>query len=213
MLLVIEPALEQFRVIFPEEQPSTAQHRAANSMLVVGALAFSGLLANFLHHVLTSDPERMLGVIAGALVMTGGITYSWTRGIRRVPPRAALVGALTGSGLGLVPAVAFNNGFTLVFWALVGLVGGLAVDRRWTSHPGRSIVLAILAVTVVEGITLVAVHQFSPTGWFADLSRVAGWSIALLVSPAADICLSRKVRTPLFESRIQAPTLMSIDML
>ena len=87
---------------------------------------------------------------------------------------------------------------TILPWTLIGLIGGLAVDRRWGRRPSRNVAVAIFlaGALLFPALALLArrlgMGDFTatPAEMAAHIFAVGGWAISLAVFPFAD---------PLFE--------------
>lgn len=214
---------------------------AAFTILAITSL-FHGFLHKEIDREMTTDAVRTLVGIAGATLISGGITYAWVSGARRTKPRAARFGLITGATVGLFvisiilpitklqtpkpkdpttleqdvrrgvgevsqlinaiesyrdPNVraewVFYLGRTILPWTLLGLIGGLAVDRRWGRTPSRNVGIAVfLAGTLLYpalgslAVWFPQVKDYAPTDVAAHILAVGGWAVSLAIFPFAD---------------------------
>jgi hypothetical protein len=211
-----------------------------------------GLLHKEIGKELEDDALGTVVAIAGAALISGGITYAWANGARRSRPRAARFGLLGGAVIGsLVCALVFvgmNNGSHKVSeaeppgsllgtgatlaaeraspvspqltadvlnnigsgevqkaalldlkklalpWTIFGLVGGLAIDRKWGQRASRSVAVAIAATAIVffvagataSGWLAGTYFALTPGEAAAYILAVIGWGASLLCFPSAD---------------------------
>lgn len=199
VVVFVEPWIERLKGLFGLAEEAHV-HRGNRLLLLFGAL-LAILVASFSHGLLATLIERnpwgAFGVVLGALVLPGGITYAWMRGACQRPPRATLSGLVIGGALGIC------YGFAAVFlvidrskvplndaemqliaafslWPLFGLVGGMAVDRRWWRRPSRSVPLAV--VGVAAAVELAAGLGGSWTlAALDDLAKVCGWMLGFML--------------------------------
>lgn len=172
----------------------------------------TAVFAETLVHSLTHELGRVVEWIS-AIATYGLVTYAWTVGAARQPPRAARWGALAGALVGLavsgvVAVIAFRmavDGFfppgrspgiaSVVGYAVGGAVsmsirgfaGGKAVDLRGRLPAGLRVLAGVGVVTLLQGV--VAAVLGSPS-WSSRVVEAVGWGAGLLFHPAADAVLS-----------------------
>lgn len=206
VVLFIEPLTEPLKRLlgYPE---GNVDPRGNRLMLLAGGLLIV-LIASVSHGLLSSLIERdssgAFGIIAGATVLPGGITYAWLRGGRRRPRRAALSGLAAGGALGICfgfatifvfvdhHAVSLNNAEIELMkyffpWPLFGLVGGIAIDKGWGRSRSHSVAIAVVG----SAVALVMIQDDAWTmGALGDLAKIFGWMTGLLIQrTAVDRCL------------------------
>jgi hypothetical protein len=261
VILFIEPLAEMSRARLGLEERHT--HAISRSWRIKVSffmiLALSSLAHGFLHRQIEdemgNDPVGCLIGIAGATLISGGITYAWVSGACRVKPRAARFGVIAGAVVGLfvvslifgasrarhsgaattiedaaatragrgvqtgspVPAdvvinVAKNSQDpkllakwqldlkkVILPWTLLGLIGGLAVDRKWGRRPSRNVAFAIFvsAAILFPGLGFLAGRLNMP-GYtpptvgeqLAHILAIGGWALSLSIYPFSDSLLA-----------------------
>lgn len=158
IVVFIDPLSDLLRKAFGDggEHTETANTaRAAPKLLLAILLIVLPSVSHALLHLQADkDPSGMIAKIMVSLILAGGITFAWTRGMLRRPSRSALLGAVWGGFCGVVGtftvwAIALANSEqkmllatlelyvllgTLV-WPLVGFAGGWALDKHWDPRP------------------------------------------------------------------------------
>ena len=153
----------------------------------------------FFHHWATEHLVDTVFDLSAAVLITGAITYQWMAAIRRKPSWPAVRGFVTGltvtilyvwfrwviNGRELIHSgryvpmtfaqatmVGLNNG--LLFWGLLGLVGGLALvrPRVLTQH---------LRIAIALVLTVIGTDWLFGISVWADVSKVCGWGAALWI--------------------------------
>ncbi len=72
-------------------------------------------------------------------------------------------------------------------WAFFGLIGGMAIDKRWGTHRSRGVAVCLLAAaSLIIALIWFAGGFKRPDEALADVCAVAGWAAALLISPVSD---------------------------
>ncbi len=261
VILFIEPLAEMSRArLGLEDHHTRAISRSWHIKASVFAiLALTSLAHGFLHRQIEdemgSDAMGCLIGIAGATLISGGITYAWVNGACREKPRAARNGLIAGVLVGLcvislafgasrarrsqgtktiedatattagqgvenavekgspLPTGVVNNlaknsqdpelvakwqldlRKVIIPWTLLGLIGGLAIDRMWGRRPSRSVAIAIFvsAAILFPGLGFLAgllnmPGYVPPTAseQLAHILAIGGWALALTVFPFSD---------------------------
>jgi hypothetical protein len=188
------------------------------------AMAFVIIVAMTLQLVLGPLRRNPSGFLRNVLTMTilcGGITYAWVRCAQRSVLWGVLGGSLTGfaiSYLATLLDVSFwpgdykvpSNqvfetlaswkfhqlvGLNALAWASWGLMGGLAINRRWGPNPSMSVLAGTLALDPIWILIPWALfgqaylHRVTIAFLFLGTFRTVGWVIGLYICPGADRCL------------------------
>jgi hypothetical protein len=261
VIMFIEPLAEMSRArLGLEEHHTNAISRSWHVKAAVFAiLALTSLAHGFLHrqieHEMRHDPVGSLIGIAGATLISGGITYAWVSGAGREKPRAARFGLIAGAVVGLFvislifgasrtrhlgagstlegaastpaglgveanspvpPEVLLNLANNsqdpklraqwqldlrkvILPWTLLGLIGGLAIDRRWGGRPSRSVAFAIFlsAAILFPGLAFLAgrlnMQGYTPPTLgeqLAHILAIGGWALSLSIFPFSDSLLA-----------------------
>ncbi len=66
-------------------------------------------------------------------------------------------------------------------WAVLGLVGGFAIDRRWPNGKTSGVALSIVAAGLFSGLALLLSKRLASGEMMWHLSAVIGWGLALMV--------------------------------
>lgn len=215
------------------DSPPSARAARATLVATLQALVFVIVVAMTLQMVLgplRHDPSAFLRRVLAMTAICGGITYFWVRWAQRSLLGAVLSGFLSGviiSYLATLLDLFFwpgeykipNNrllstflswqlhqqvGLNALAWGSWGLMGALAINRKWGPCPS----MGILAGTLV----LDPVWMLVAWAWFgqaflqkATLAllllgtfRTVGWSMGLYIGPDADKTLDR---SPMDRSR------------
>jgi hypothetical protein len=75
-------------------------------------------------------------------------------------------------------------------WALLGLLGGLAIDKRWRSGRSSSVAMSIMAAGLVSGIVLRLSNEITTMSemlW--HFSAVIGWALAVYVCSSSEVLM------------------------
>jgi hypothetical protein len=76
-------------------------------------------------------------------------------------------------------------------WPLLGLMGGLVVDRRWGRNKAITLTASLLGGAVLYEVLLrITGHLASPGEMISQLSVALGWGLAIIV------CSSSRILTP-----------------
>jgi hypothetical protein len=87
----------------------------------------------------------------------------------------------------------------IIPWTLLGLIGGLAIDRKWGQRPSRNVALAIFvgAAVLFPGFGFLAGRLNLPgyvppttSEQLAHIFVIGGWSLALTIFPFSDSLLA-----------------------
>jgi hypothetical protein len=259
VILFIEPLAETWRsrLGLQDHHAHIIGRPRMVKFMVFSILALTSLAHGFLHKQIEgemqADPVRAIIGIAGATLVSGGITYAWVSGACRQKPRAARFGLATGAVIGLLvvslvlvaskaqhpkeeaivtqqPSDAVAQGVgeaalpvspTIVLnarknyqnpkiraqweldlrkiilpWTILGLIGGLAVDRKWGRRASRSVALTIFASgALLFPVFALLAHRLSilplpKEEVLAHILAVGGWALSLSVFPFADKLLT-----------------------
>jgi hypothetical protein len=147
----------------------------------------------------------VVALVSSALT-AGLVTLFWRRGAQRQPPRAATygarTGALTGAAVGLLLVLDFALrhkvppppegslpaahyavflgqwvGLPTLLWFGSGLLGGMAVDKRWGRlSPTRGILYSLAGLSGVILLLAAAVTNAFPLAWLLA-AQVLGWGL------------------------------------
>jgi hypothetical protein len=205
------------------------------SVHVILAIAVIALVTRFVGQAFEDDP--MKGVVLWLMyaITAGSITFAWARGVYRSPERAAEFGALTGASVFSVSfalifvtwALIIGAGVdqvivrTIVFsleWGLYGLLGGLAIERRWGDRLAVRMGMSVESTSVALGVATIGVllgtllgfltGNVGPPYWKETFTRVlfiaAGWAWGLMLFPKSEDVL--KIRKEREEPDYVAPT-------
>jgi hypothetical protein len=75
-------------------------------------------------------------------------------------------------------------------WAIFGLAGGIAIDRRWGNGKAERVVLSMLGPAFLCGIVLWKTGRVDSMGeMLSHLSVVAGWGLALIACSSSQILI------------------------
>jgi hypothetical protein len=75
-------------------------------------------------------------------------------------------------------------------WPILGLIGGLAIDRRWGKGRVHGVALSMLAAAVLyEGLLWFTRQLTTPGEMLSHLSVAAGWGLALTVCSSSGILI------------------------
>lgn len=265
VILFIEPLAEMSRArLGLEDHHTRAISRSWRIKISFFAiLALTSLAHGFLHRQIEdemgSDAMGCLIGIAGATLISGGITYAWVTGACREKPRAARNGLIAGALVGLcvislvfgasrarhseattaiedatattagqnvknavekgspVPTDVVNNlaknsqdpeliakwqldlRKIIIPWTLLGLIGGLVIDRIRGQRPSRIVAIAIFVAAAVlfPGLGFLA-GRFNMPGYvpptaseqLAHILAIGGWALSLTIFPFSDSLLA-----------------------
>jgi hypothetical protein len=218
--LFIEPLIERVTPSIHAHAHEGAPANWKRRALAFGALVAAALSHHLVDDIVSNSPWNAFGMMATAFVLPGGITVFWIMGAKRRPSRATsygLMGAAIISGLFFFLVMVLSNGQMLIAddaghisladmpftsaelgvifnatpWIVCGLLGGMAVDRRWGKRPaigvGRAIIIAMVAMEIAAKI-------FFPTLLFRamglDVARIVGWAAGLWLYVPCDALLS-----------------------
>lgn len=168
--------------------------------LVVGLLV-SGGITYFWISGIRQEPRRAarFGALSGAAIallaaFILGIALDTSEPATTVNPASAALSEVGVPHPARLPAVPFGDiksAGTLTWpWALMGLVGGLVIDRRWGGQGVRSVALGILGAALVFAVALLlwahtgSYHKEEIMKVVADVGAVGGWCLGLLLHPA-----------------------------
>ena len=96
-----------------------------------------------------------------------------------------LVPWLICSRLNRLSTVAAN----LLLWGILGLVGGLTIDRRWGGGSARHVALSVLTAALIVVLVLRFTKMANSNEIALGVSAVLGWCLSLLIYPGADAVL------------------------
>jgi hypothetical protein len=211
----IEPLTERLKVYLRIGSGHSMGHECDPlSWSAVVVLAVASLSHGLLHNIVSQGPLNVAAFLVTAVGIPAGLTYGWALGARRQPSRAALAGAISGAIFGgganfilftvtggyllignEMMKFTLEDGewivmFNAIPWIMIGLVGGLAVDRHWGAHATRSVALAILASFAMAEILVGLSTGFGISALAYDWARAAGWALGLMiVEPSANAIL------------------------
>lgn len=92
---------------------------------------------------------------------------------------------LIGSTVNSISTVAAN----LLLWSILGLVGGLAIDKKWGGGSTRHIVLSVLTATLIVVLMLRLTDTANSEKISLGVAAILGWCLGLLIYPDADAVL------------------------
>lgn len=164
------------------------------------AALISALILKLVLGLGTSGPRYYTFVVGFASFLSAAVvTYCWTLGVARHPSRAGLYGALSGMAAGFIIAlilileaifVAHVRAevllrFAIVAmleWGLLGLAGGITIDRGWGPAPSWSVAasLAVAAVTLIPLTSRLFGLRVDIDYALSELLPPLGWGTALL---------------------------------
>lgn len=212
----VEPVLEQLRsaVGLSEHEHSLA---GSTKRRVWIAGFFIIAFASLSHAALYDEAQNISGTIwflIPAILIPAATTYAWIRQVQRGRAAAWVgggVGAITGSAflLLLLTSLAAAKATPLseaqiellslinaCLWGAIGLAGGLALDRGWGGSASQGIAIALLGVTIIVWIVIIAIDvwivgipiEFNLIA--GDIFRALGWAGGIwILGPAADAVL------------------------
>jgi hypothetical protein len=161
---------------------------AARSGLVSGAV-LGFLVAFTVLMVVSPEPEKTAS--AQANMGQQVIQYAFPFVPSRIVQDVAKGDLANDSGLE-------QMGMITLPWALLGLAGGFAIDRRWLRGRALGVALSLFSVALLAGLALWLARRVSSGGemlW--HLSAVIGWGLALIV------CSSSRILMP--EEQVELP--------
>ena len=206
------------------------------SIHVILAIAVVALVTRFVGQAFEDDLMKGVVLLLMYAITAGSITVAWARGVYRSPERAAEFGALTGASV-------FSVSFALIFvtwaiiigarvdqvivriiafsleWGLYGLLGGLAIERRWGDRLAMRMGLSVESTSVALGVGAIGVllgallgfltgNAENPLYWKETLTRVffiaVGWAWGLMLFPKSEDFL--KLQNEREEPDYAAPT-------
>jgi hypothetical protein len=205
----------------PAAPPQTPTGVGDTLLAALQAMLFVIIVAMTLQLVLgplRQNPSAFFRSVLTMTVICGGITYAWARCARRSAPWPALAGSLSGFVISYLATLldfflspggykvpgdqvfqalaswGFHRqvGLNALAWASWGLLGGLAINRRWGSCPSMSVLAGTLALDPIWILILWACfgQAYLPRVTFALLFlgtfRTVGWVIGLYICPVAD---------------------------
>lgn len=153
------------------------------------------------HHEADRNLTLAIKDLGSAILLAGAITYAWLIGTRHSRPRAARFGLATGFLLGTlyvilvlfvktkwpfvkILSIAIGNGLTL--WGLLGLAGGLVLDRLKRLRPSLTVTVAMVAFLLLGDWLWALPGETMIPSWPSDLAMLAGWSLGLVLWPTFD---------------------------
>ena len=198
------------------------------SIHVILAIAVIGIVTKFVGQAFEDAPMKVAVLLSMYAITAGLITLAWARGACRSPERAAEFGALTGATVSGVFALIFSTWAIMISarvdqvivraiafsleWGLFGLIGGLAIERRWGSPLATRVGVSVGATSVGLGVGAIGLllgallgfltGNVGPPYWKETLTRMffiaAGWAWGLMLFPKSDDVLKpRKEREDL----------------
>jgi hypothetical protein len=212
LLHYIDPLIDHLRILFGLSAHPAVQ-RPGRPWLRSLAIGFLGMLTLYLHEVFSYMTEHQRWAVAlvlgGALLSFGLVTYAWIRGARQQPPRAAKLGALAAamtegtlkSMLFVVMHFFFLISIPLgiairesiagaVTWSIIGLAGGLAIDRRWGARRSRGVAVSIVAMGVLFTLIGWGVFHHELKDALSNVVDTGGWGLGLVLHPQSDALLA-----------------------
>lgn len=73
-----------------------------------------------------------------------------------------------------------------LLWGILGLVGGLAIDRKWGGGSTRHVVLSVLLAALIVVLALRFTQMANSNEIALGVAAVLGWCLSLLIYPDAD---------------------------
>jgi hypothetical protein len=200
-------------------QNTTTQ--AATLLATLQAVLFVFVVASMLQLVLgpvRRNPAAFFRSVLTMIILCGGITYCWVRCARRSLLWAALGGFLGGflisyavtlldycfvPGEHRFPDNRFFDtlvswrfhlqvGLNALAWGSWGLMGALAINRKWGPCPSMGVLAGTLALDPVWMILMWAwfgpalLQRATLALLFLGTFRTAGWVLGLYMCPVAD---------------------------
>jgi hypothetical protein len=75
-------------------------------------------------------------------------------------------------------------------WPIFGLIGGVAIDRRWGNGKSQSVALSVVAAAVLCEASLWLTGRLAPGGeMLSHLSMAVGWGLALVICSSSRILM------------------------
>lgn len=169
--------------------------------LLPAVLAFFLVVPDMLQTFEQGGPARLESALGTTGVLAAGaITWFWIRGMHRRPPAAARLGALAGAvtmatvgtfgslvlTMGELPArvILLNVFVNVVILGLVGLAGGLALQRIDHPRVGVRVAMGVGAVAIAGAFLAPPLRIIFP--WLENLVGGICWGLALILYKPAD---------------------------
>jgi hypothetical protein len=173
--LLVSGGITYFWIAAAHRRPSHAARSGLISGAVFGFLVASAVLA-------VANPSAGSGESNQQL-----LTQAFHHEFPLVPARVLKEmeeGKLgNDSGLTQMGIIAFP-------WPIFGLMGGLAIDKRWGGGKVHGVALSMFAAAILYGGFLLVIRRLSGLDLLSHLSVAAGWGLALIV------CSSSKILIP-----------------
>jgi hypothetical protein len=140
------------------------------------------------------------GFVSGSLITLALLLLLWTDPTEAAGRLAAAGAEQTSKAVGAltVPLIIgadvtsiYGVAIPLAMWAVFGLVGGLAIDRRWRNGSIFSVVLSVLAAAFIMILLLRWGASVATKEIALGSSAILGWCITLLLFPSADSVLHK----------------------
>jgi hypothetical protein len=108
--------------------------------------------------------------IIQTVTQTAGVVVPWVNGFR----------------------MTWESSIALLLWAILGMAGGIVIDRKWGGGSARHIALSVLVTALVAVLVLRFTHLGNAEEIALGVSAVLGWCLSLMVYPAAEKILKAK---------------------
>jgi hypothetical protein len=83
-------------------------------------------------------------------------------------------------------SMTMKSSITLLLWAILGLAGGMVIDRGWGGGSARHIALTVLVTALAVVLVLRFTHLGSAEEIGLGVSAVLGWCLSLVIHPSAE---------------------------
>jgi hypothetical protein len=178
--------------------------RAVAAMLVVsGGITYAWIAGARRHPARAST----LGLLSGGSLSLLLVLVLWVAFDGQVAQAQTSVTQTVLQDVGVVvpwvdgSRIGSTSSVTLLLWAVLGLAGGIVIDRKWGGGSTRNIALSVLITALVAVVVLRFSHLGKPEEIALGVSSVLGWCLSLLIYPSAE---------KLFKAQEAAETLSTV---
>ncbi len=207
-LFLLEPLNEQFRRLLDHAEHPQASRGVIVSLVGGLVVLFFVVVHGGIERWAEEHPAQAIVEFVAAIILIGGVTLAWMRGARR--RRAALYGFVAAALLEAIPVLVITmaqHGLRVLTYpepllglflgvglqalraAMLGLVGGIAIDLIRRQRAANVVALALLGGAGVDTILFLSIPALGP--WTIDysdfLASVSGWAAAVWVAPNVDL--------------------------